>query len=81
MKRKSFYVVTETIVIFERESVDTFIRGISEELDCAHSVLEFSKRSLIKGGFDKSLISDFEWGWAYKSDYCIIKGEITIKFL
>lgn len=81
MKRKSFYVVTETIVIFERESVDTFIKGISEQIDSALSVLEFSKKSCIKAGFDKSLISDFEWGWAYKSDSCIIKDEINIKFL
>lgn len=81
MKRKSFYIVTETIVIFKRESVDTFIKGISNELDSALSVLEFSKENLIKGGFDKSLISNFEWGWICKSDSCIIKDEINIKFL
>lgn len=81
MKRKSFYIVTETIVNFKRESVNTFIKGISKDFDSAHSVLELSKKSLIKGGFNKSLISDFEWGWTYKSDTCIIKDEINIKFL
>lgn len=81
MGRKSFYVVSETIVNLKKESVDTFIRGISEELDSAHSVLELSKEDLIRNGFDKSLISDFEWGWVYKSDSCIIKDEINIKFL
>lgn len=81
MKRKSFYVVSETIVNLKKESVDTIIRGISEELDSALSVLEFSKEDLLRNGFDKSLIGDFKWGWAYKSDSCIIKDEINIKFL
>lgn len=81
MKRKSFYIVSETIVNLKKKTVDTFIRGISEELDSVHSILEFSKEDLIRNGFDKSLISDFEWGWAYKSDSCIIKDEINIKFL
>lgn len=81
MKRKSFYVVSETIVNLKKESVDTFIRGLSEELDSAHSVLEYSKEDLIRNGFDKSLISDFNWGWTYKSDSCIIKDEINIKFV
>ena len=54
MEKKSLYIVTETIVNFKRKSVDTFIKGISEELDSAHSILAFSKESLIKEGFDKS---------------------------
>lgn len=81
MERKSFYVVTETIVNFKRKSVDTFIKGISEELDSALSVSKFSKEKMIKDGFDKSLISDFTWGWIYESDSCIIKDEINVKFL
>lgn len=81
MEKKSLYVVTETIANFKRKSVDTFVKGISEELDSAHSILTFSKESLIKEGFDKSLVSDFKWGWAYKSDSCIIKDEILIKFV
>lgn len=81
MKRKSFYVVTETIVILERKSVNTFIKGISEELDGALSVSKFSKEKMIEDGFDKSLISDFTWGWTYESNSCIIKDEILLKFL
>lgn len=81
MKRKSFYVVTETIVNFKKKSVDTFIKGISEELDGALSVSKFSKEKMIEDGFDKSLISDFACGWTYESDSCIIKDEILIKFL
>lgn len=81
MERKSFYVVTETIVNFKRKSVDTFIKAISEELDSALSVSKFSKEKMIEDGFDKSLISDFAWGWAYESNSCIIKDEIIIKFL
>ena len=81
MEKKSLYIVTETIVNFKRKSVDTFIKGISEELDSAHSILAFSKESLIKEGFDKSLVSDFKWGWAYESECCTIKNEINIKFV
>lgn len=81
MKRKSFYVVTETIVNLKRKSVDTFIKGISEELDSALSVSQFSKQTMIEDGFNKSLISDFKWGWTYESDSCIIKDEILLKFL
>ena len=82
MGKKSFFVVTETIVNFKRKSVDTFIKGISEELDGAHAILTFSKETLIKkDGFDESLVSDFKWGWAYESECCTIKDEILIKFV
>ena len=81
MKKKSFYIVTETIVGFERKSVNTFIKGISKELDCAQSILSYSKETLIEDGFDKSLISDFKGGWVYKSDYCIVQDQILIKFV
>ena len=81
MEKKSFYVVTETIVGFERKSVNTFIKGISEELDCAQSILSYSKETLIEDGWDKSLISDFKGGWVYKSDYCIVQDQILIKFV
>lgn len=81
MVRKIFYVVTETIVDFEKKSVNTFIKGITEELDYALSVSKFSKEKMLEDGFDKSLISDFEWGWAYESNCCIIKNEIILKFL
>ena len=81
MEKKGFYVVTETIVGIERKSVNTFIKGISEELDCAQSILSYSKETLIEDGFDKSLISDFKGGWVYKSDYCIVQDQIIIKFV
>lgn len=82
MGKKSIFVVTETIVNFKKKSVDTFVKGISEELDGAHSILTFSKETLIrKDGFDESLVSDFSWGWAYKSKNCTIKDEIIIKFV
>ena len=81
MEKKSYFVVTETIVNFKKKSVDSFIKGISEELDVALYVSKLSKDSLIKDGVEKSLISDFIWGWEYKSDYSIIKNEIIIKFV
>lgn len=81
MEKKSFYVVTETIVNFKKKSVDTFVKGISEELDGALSVSRYSKEKMIEQGFDKSLISDFAWGWTYESNSCIIKDEIIIKSL
>lgn len=79
MEKGFYFVVTETFVSLERKTVDTFIKGISEELNSALSVSKFCKDSLIKDGFEKSLISDFSWGWEYKSDYCIIKNEVIIK--
>lgn len=81
MKKKTFYVVTETIVNLEKKSVNTFVKCISEELDDAHSILASSKSGLIVCGFDKSLISDFPWGWAYESEICIVKDEIYMKFV
>ena len=81
MEKKSLYVVTETIVNFKRKSVYTFIKGISEELDDALSILSSSKETIIEDGFEKSLISDFKWGWIYKSEYSIVKDEIIIKFV
>lgn len=81
MEKKTFYVVTETIVNLEKKSVDTFVKGISEELDNAHSILASSKSGLIICGFDKSLISDFTWGWTYESETCIVKDEIYMKLV
>ena len=82
MRKKGLYVVTETIVNFKKKTVDTFVRGISEELDDAHSILAFSKEALIRiNGFEESLIHDFELGWAYESECCTIKNEILIKFV
>ena len=82
MGKKSFYVVTETIVNFKKKSVDTFVKGLSEELDGAHSILAFSKETLIRrDGFEESLVRDFKWGWAYESECCTIKNEILIKFV
>ena len=81
MEKNKFYLVTETMVDLERMSVDTLIKGISEELDNAHSILSFSEMTFIEGGFDKCLISDFECSWVYKSDYCIIKDEIIIIYV
>ena len=82
MEKKSYYVVTETIVNFKKKTVDTFVKGLSEELDGAHSILAFSKETLIRrDGFEESLIHDFESGWAYESECCTIKNEINIKFL
>ena len=82
MKKKRFYVVTETVVNFKKRTVDTFVRDISKELDNAQSILASSKEALIRiNGFEKSLISDFEWGWAYESECCTIKNEINIKFV
>lgn len=81
MKKKTFYVVTETIVNLDKKSVDTFVKDISEELDDALSILESSKTGLIVFGFDKSLISDFAWGWVYESEICIVKDEIYMKLV
>lgn len=82
MEKKSYYVVTETIVNFKKKTVDTFVKGLSEELDGAYSILEFSKETLIRrDGFEESLIHDLKWGWAYESECCTIKDEILIKFV
>ena len=81
MEKKKFYLVTETMVNFKRMSVDTFIKGISEELDNAHSILSISEMTIIENGFDRYLISDFESSWVYKSDCCIIKDEIIIIYV
>lgn len=82
MGKKSYYVVTETIVNFKKKTVDTFVKGLSEELDGGHSILAYSKETLIKrDGFEESLIHDFIWGWAYESEFCTIKDEILIKFV
>lgn len=70
------------LLISRKKKVDTFIKGISEELDGAHSILAFSKDTLIRrDGFEESLVHDFKWGWAYESEYCTIKDEILIKFV
>ena len=67
MEKKSYYVVTETIVNFKKRTVYTFVKGISEELDGAHSILAFSKETLIRrDGFEEC---------------CTIKDEILIKFI
>lgn len=82
MNKKKLYVVTETIVNFEKKSVDTFVIGVSEELDGAKSIMEYSLQKLLRQGCDGILLSDTSaWKWAYKSTQFLIKNEIALNYL
>lgn len=81
MKRKCFYVVTQTYVDFIDQSVEVFIIGISEELDGAKSILNSIYEKKLKNGYYKDHFEINLWEWVYKSDCWMIKSEIHTKYV
>ena len=77
MEKKTLYVVTETIVRFDKKDVTTFVVGVSRDFGIARKILEDSLDRLVLDGFDEKLF-DYpnKWEWTYSSFDSVIKTEI-----
>ena len=77
MEKKGLYVVTETIVRFDKKDVSQFVVGVSRDFGIARKILEDSFDRLILDGFDEKFF-DYpnKWEWTYSSFRSVIKNEI-----
>ena len=77
MEKKALYVVTETIVRFDKKDVSQFVVGVSRDFGIARKILDDSLNRLVLDGFDEELF-DYpnKWEWTYSSFSSIIKNEI-----
>ena len=77
MEKKALYVVTETIVRFDKKDVSQFVVGVSRDFGIARKILEDSLDRLVLDGFDEKLF-DYpnKWEWTYSSFDSVIKSEI-----
>ena len=77
MEKKALYVVTETIVRFNKKDVTTFVVGVSRDFGIARKILEDSMERLILDGFDEKLFDcPNKWEWTYSYFDSVIKNEI-----
>ena len=77
MEKKALYVVTETIVRFDKKDVSQFVVGVSQDFGIARKILQDSFDRLVLDGFDEKFF-DYpnKWEWTYSSFGSIIKNEI-----
>ena len=76
MEKKDLFIVTETFMDLKKNSVNTFIAGVSWTLDGAKSILRAGYEYKIKLGYLKSYFEMDNWSWTYIHDYGLIRGEI-----
>ena len=81
MEKKSIYVITETYLNSKDMSVETFVKGISEERNSAENLLKSLREVKIKLGYHESDFVIWGWGWTYKHIYGVIKAEIHLKYI
>ena len=76
MEKKDLFVVTETFMDLKKNSVNTFVAGVSWTLDGAESILRAGYEYKLKLGYLESNFKMDNWSWTYIHDYGLIRGEI-----
>lgn len=79
MEKKTFYVVTQTIVGLISNSIDTYVIGYTECKDRAESVLRNEHDYMTKLGYEM-LLTTTGWEITYKSEYVLCKYNIKIAY-
>ena len=75
MEKKFVYVVTETYVLLENNSVSTYTYGVFNRFNEAYEIMD----SLFKEQEDSGVIitsSKNVWGWDIKTKYFVINAEV-----
>lgn len=78
MEKKTIYVVTTTYVDLTDYSFDTFVRGTSDCLSCAKSILDNERIKILEMGYLPDRFELFPLEWTYKHKYGSIKCEIHL---
>lgn len=80
MKKKIVYVVSETYVLLENNSVSTYTYGIFNSFNEACEIMD----SLFKEQEDSGVIitsSKNVWGWDIKTKYFVINAEVQCLYI
>lgn len=80
MGKKSVYVVSETYVLLENNSISTFTYGIYDSFIEAAEFMD----SLFKEQEDSGVIITslkYVWGWDIKTKYFVINAEVQTLYM
>lgn len=80
MEKKIVYVVSETYVLLENNSVSTYTYGIFNSLNEACDIMD----SLFKEQEESGVIntySKYVWGWDVKTKYFVINAYVHILYM
>lgn len=80
MGKKIFYVVSETYVLLENNSVSTYTFGIFNSCNEAREIMD----SLFKEQEESGVIDTYSknvWGWDIKTKYFVINAEIQMLYM
>lgn len=80
MEKKIVYVVSETYVLLENNSISTYTYGIFNSFDEACEIMD----SLFKEQEDSGVIitsSKNVWGWDIKTKYFVINAEVQTLYM
>lgn len=80
MEKKIVYVVTETYVLLENNSVSTYTYGVFNGFNEACEIMD----SLFKEQEDSGVIitsSKNVWGWDIKTKYFVINAEVQSLYM
>ena len=80
MEKKGLFIVTETFLDLKKNSVNTFVTEVSEDLDGAQSILRASYEYKLKIGYKESKFMMDNWSWTYIHDYGLIRAEIHFRY-
>lgn len=80
MGKKIVYVVSETYVLLENNSVSTYTFGICNSFNEACEIMD----SLFKEQEESGVIDTYSknvWGWDIKTKYFVINAEIQMLYM
>ena len=80
MEKKGLFIVTETFLDLKKNSVNTFVTEVSEDLDGAQSILHDAYEYKLKLGYRESHFMMDHWSWTYVHDYGLIRAEIHFRY-
>lgn len=75
MKKKIVYVVSETYVFLEHNSVSTYSYGIFNNINEACDIMDSLFKEQEKSGVINTY-SKYVWGWDIKTKYFAINAEV-----
>ena len=78
MEKKTLYVVTQTIIVLDTLSVNTFSIGHTENLYVAKKIIENEVDELLKLGYEESSFEFNKRGFRLKSDYAVSIVEMLV---
>ena len=80
MEKKGLFIVTETFLDLKKNSVNTFVTEVSEDLDGAKSILRASYEYKLKLGYKETNFMMDNWSWTCIHDYGLIRAKIHFTY-